>query len=78
MIDDRTNKIALTSIYQGIPEDILLSLAEKKTAKEAWEAVKIMCQGVQRVKTARVQTLKAEFEVMTMKDTNSLDDFYLK
>lgn len=78
MIDDRTDKIALAAIYHGIPKDILLSLAEKKTAKEAWEAIKIMCQGAERVKTTRVQTLKAEFEAMTMKDTDSFDDFYLK
>lgn len=32
-IEDRTDKIALAMIYQEIPEDILLSLAEKKTAK---------------------------------------------
>lgn len=34
-IEDRTYKIALATIYQGIPEDILLSLAEKKMVKEA-------------------------------------------
>ena len=77
-IDDRTDKVALAAIYQGVPEDILLSLAEKKTAKEAWVAVKIMCQGAERVKTAKVQTLKAEFEAMTMKDADSLDDFCLR
>ena len=45
-VDDRTDKIALAAIYQGIPEEILLSLVEKKTAKEA---VKTMCQGADRV-----------------------------
>ncbi|XP_074374073.1 uncharacterized protein LOC141714453 [Apium graveolens] len=68
----------MAAIYQSVPEDILLTLAEKKTTKEAWEAVKMLCQGVGRVKQARIQTLKAEFESMNMKDTNSLDDFCLK
>ena len=77
-VNDRTDKIALAAIYQGIPEDILLTLAEKKTAKEAWEAVKTICQGADRAKKARVQTLKADFESMNMKETDSLDEFYLK
>lgn len=53
-VEDKVDKTALAAIYQGIPDDILLTLAEKKTAKEAWEAVKTMCQGAERVKTARV------------------------
>ncbi|KAK1353667.1 hypothetical protein POM88_052032 [Heracleum sosnowskyi] len=78
VVDDRTDKIALAAIYHGVPEDVLLSLAEKETAKDAWEAIKVMCQGADRVKKARVQTLKTEFKAMIMKDTDSLDDFYLK
>lgn len=77
-IEDKTDKMALAAIYQGIPEDILLSVAEKKTAKEAWEAVKTMCLGADRVKKARIQTLKAEFEFLSMKDSEKIDDFCMK
>lgn len=76
--DEKSDKIALAMIYQGIPEDMLLSIAEKKTAKEGWEAIKVMCQGADRVKKARVQTLKAEFETLRMNDGEQLDDFYMK
>ena len=78
VIEEKTDKVALAMIYQGIPEDMLLSIAEKKTAKEAWEAIKTMCQGADRVKKARVQTLKAEFESLRMDDNEQLDDFYMK
>lgn len=37
-----------------------------------------MCEGVERVKKARVQTLKSEFESIIMKDTDSLDEFCMK
>lgn len=47
-------------IYQEIPEGVLLSLVEKKTAKDAWNAIKTLCQGAERVKTARVQTLNVD------------------
>lgn len=77
-IEKKTDKVALAAIYQVVSEDILLILAEKKTTKETWKAVKMLRQGAERVKKAQVQTLKAEFESMTMKDTDSLDDFHLK
>lgn len=65
-------------MYQGLPEDILLSVAEKKTAKEIWEAIKTLCQGLDKVKAAHVQTLKAEFEGMIMKDSEQIDNFYMR
>ncbi|CAM8994711.1 unnamed protein product [Rhodiola kirilowii] len=74
----RKDKMALAVIYQAIPEDMLLMVAEKKTAKEAWEMLKIMHLGADRVKNARVQTLKSEFEVLRMKESDSVDDFAMK
>lgn len=74
-LEDKTDKMALAAIYQGIPEDILLSVADKTTAKEA---VKTMCLGADRVKKARIQTLKAEFEFLSMKDTELIDEFCMK
>ncbi|XP_074373469.1 uncharacterized protein LOC141713794 [Apium graveolens] len=37
-----------------------------------------MCQGAERIRATRVQTLKAEFEELKMKDTDQLDDFVMK
>ncbi|XP_074322922.1 uncharacterized protein LOC141659890 [Apium graveolens] len=77
-IEDKTNKVALAVIFQAIPEDMLLSLADKTSAKEAWEALKMMCLGANRVKKARAQTLRAKFENLSMKDADVVDDFTLK
>ncbi|KAL8154787.1 hypothetical protein AgCh_000227 [Apium graveolens] len=77
-IDVRTDKVALAMIYQGIPEEWLLSLASKESAKEAWVAIKTLCQGAERVKTARIQSLKSEFESLTMKESEQIDDFCMK
>ncbi|KAI3522492.1 hypothetical protein L1887_00319 [Cichorium endivia] len=78
VVEVKKDKMALAAIYQGIPEDLLLSLAEKKTAKEAWDALKTMFMGADRVKTARIQTLKAEFESLNMKETEGVDEFAVK
>lgn len=77
-VEEKTDKIALAMLYQGIPEDVLLSVVDKKTAKNTWNAIKTQCQGADRVKKAKVQTLKAEFESLSMKDTDALDDFCMK
>ena len=78
VVEVKKDKMALAAIYQGIPEDLLLSLAEKKTAKEAWEALKTMFMGADRVKAARIQTLKAEFESLNMKESEGVDEFAAK
>lgn len=71
VVDVKTDKVALAVIYQGIREDMLLSIAEKKTAKEAWDSPKIMSIGADRVQKAKVQTLRAEFESMNIKELDS-------
>ena len=38
-VDERKDRMALAAIYQAIPEDVLLMLAEKDTTKEAWETL---------------------------------------
>ncbi|XP_074323320.1 uncharacterized protein LOC141660251 [Apium graveolens] len=57
---------------------MLLSLADKKKAKDAWDGLNILCQGADRVKAVKVQTLKTEFESLVMKDTESVDDFSMR
>ncbi|XP_074346759.1 uncharacterized protein LOC141685564 [Apium graveolens] len=77
-VDDKVDKRALAMIYQGISEDLLLTLAERKIAKEAWEAIKTVSLGAEKVKKAKAQTLKSEFESLNMKDSENLDDFCMK
>lgn len=77
-VNKRKDKVVLAAIYQAIPEDILLSVAEKKTSKDACDTIKVMCLGAERVRKAKVQTLKTEFENLSMKETETLDEFCLR
>ncbi|XP_023767822.1 uncharacterized protein LOC111916382 [Lactuca sativa] len=76
--DERKDRMALAAIYQAIPEDILLMLAEKYTTKEAWETLNMMHMGADRVKEAKAQTLRSDFEVIQMKDSESVYDFSMR
>ncbi|XP_022932528.1 uncharacterized protein LOC111439027 [Cucurbita moschata] len=59
--------MTLAVIYQAVLEDVLLMLAEKDSANAAWEMLQTMHVGVERVKEAKLQTLKSEFEAICMK-----------
>nr|GEU70482.1 hypothetical protein [Tanacetum cinerariifolium] len=54
------------------------NMVVEKSAKEPWEALKTMFMRAYRVKTARIQTLKAEFESLNMKETEGVDEFAVK
>ena len=58
VVEKRRDKMALAAIYQGIPDDTLFLLSEKDIAKEVWDELKTMRMGDDRVKDAKVQTLK--------------------
>lgn len=77
-VDDMMDQKALTAIYQSIPDDVFAFIAEKTTSHEAWEAIKTNRLGDDRIKEARLQTLKSEFERLKMKDTETIDDFALR
>ena len=49
---------AMAAISQAVPDDVMTKIAEKETAKEAWDALREMRVGEDRVKKARVQALK--------------------
>ncbi|CAA0357000.1 unnamed protein product [Arabidopsis thaliana] len=73
--DEEKNDMAIALIFQSIPEALVLQIGELETAKEVWEAIKSKHVGAERVKEARLQTLMAEFDRITMKETESIDSF---
>ena len=74
-VDARKNKTARAQLLQALPEDILMQVSTKKTAKEVWESLKTRFVGTNRVKTARLATLKGDFDRLCMADGESLDDY---
>ncbi|KAF0890409.1 hypothetical protein E2562_002792 [Oryza meyeriana var. granulata] len=60
--DEKMDQMALAAIVQAVPEAMVMAISEKETAKEAWDALKQMNMGEERVKKARVQTLKRELD----------------
>jgi hypothetical protein len=63
------------NLFQCLSDDLLMQVAKKKTGKEVWDSLKARFVGAERVKDARLQTLKAEFDAMKMKEEETIDQF---
>jgi hypothetical protein len=67
--------MALDAITSAVPQEMLASLAVKKSIAEAWEEVRSLWIGSEVVWNARTQQLRAEFESIRFKEGESIDDF---
>jgi hypothetical protein len=52
--DDDKDQCAMVAISQAVPDDVMMAIAKKQMAKEAWDARREMQIGEDRVKKARV------------------------
>ena len=73
--DEKKDMTATAYLFQGLPEDMILQVASCKSSKEIWDALKTRHVGVDRVQKARLQTLKTEFEMLKMKEEDTIDSF---
>jgi hypothetical protein len=76
--DFQEDRMALEAILQAVPPEMLAGLAVKRTAKEAWEAIRAMRVGSDRVRKGKVQQLKKEFELISFHYGETVDDFALR
>jgi len=67
---------ALVFLYQAVHESVVPRIAAAKTSKEAWKTLKIAYQGVEKVKTTKLQLLMRDFENLCMKESNNIDSFF--
>jgi hypothetical protein len=74
-VDPKRNNIAIAYLYQAMPEELFLQVAQFNRAKEIWVALKARYVGVERVQQARLESPMVEFEASKMKDGEPIEDF---
>jgi hypothetical protein len=73
--DDRS---ALDAICSGVPAEMVPILVAKESAKDAWEAIKTLRIGDDRVRKATAQNLRAEYESIALREGEPIEDFALR
>ncbi|XP_023766421.1 uncharacterized protein LOC111914942 [Lactuca sativa] len=74
----KKSKQTLASLFQAIPEDMVVQMGSYTDPKQVWDGLKTRYLGVDRLRTARLATLKRELESLRMKEGETVDDFVMK
>lgn len=67
---------ALFFLYQAVHGSVFPRLVAAKTSKEAWQTLKTAYQGMEKVKTTKLQLLRKDFENLCMKESDNIDSFF--
>jgi hypothetical protein len=76
--DDREDRTALAALLRAVPPELVRTLANKDSAKEAWDAVKTMRMGCERVREAKAQTRRREWDDMRFQPGESIEEFSIR
>ncbi|GKA65283.1 zinc finger, CCHC-type containing protein [Tanacetum coccineum] len=76
--DNKKDKTAMAFLYQALPDVQLLQITKYKTAKTIWDALTTRHIREERIHKARLQTLKSDFEMLHMKEDETIDTFTTK
>uniref|UniRef100_A0A8I7BB04 CCHC-type domain-containing protein n=1 Tax=Hordeum vulgare subsp. vulgare TaxID=112509 RepID=A0A8I7BB04_HORVV len=71
----KKDKPARAYLLGALSEDILLQVSSKKTVAELWASLKTRFVGTDRVRAARLSTLRGEFDRLRMEDGDELDTY---
>nr|GEV98365.1 zinc finger, CCHC-type [Tanacetum cinerariifolium] len=70
-VGETTNKkkksTSMAMIFQTLPQDVLMQVAQYSTAKEVWDSIKVKYLGADLVQKALLRTLRSELETLRMK-----------
>ncbi|KAH9292546.1 hypothetical protein KI387_042268, partial [Taxus chinensis] len=67
---------ALFYIFQAVHESFFPRIAAATKSKQAWDILQTTYQGMEKVKTKKLQMLRRDFETIFMKDSDSIDSFF--
>ncbi|GKD10972.1 zinc finger, CCHC-type containing protein [Tanacetum coccineum] len=77
-VDEKKAHTSKAMIFQTLPEDVLMQVAQCSTTKEVWDSIKVLFIGVDLVQKARSQTLRSELESLKMKESETISGFASK
>jgi len=76
--DEEDDQSAMEAILKSVPTEYVVPLGAKDSAKEAWESLETMRLGGDRVRKAKAQQLRREYEAIAFRDGEAIEDFALR
>ena len=67
---------SLFYLYQAVHEGVFPRIAAAKRSKDAWDSLQTTYQGMEKVKTTKLQLMRRYFEVICMKESDTIDSFF--
>ena len=77
-VSEHEDMMAMEAICKSVPADMVVVMANKESAKAAWDDIKTVNLSVERVCRAKAQTLRREFDALIFKDGESVDEFAVR
>ena len=65
----------ITCLHSGLADHLFTKIMDLETPKQVWDKLQGEFEGSDKVKTVRLLILKREFELMKMKDNESVKDY---
>ncbi|KAL5190609.1 hypothetical protein HKD37_04G010009 [Glycine soja] len=65
-------------LFQVIDRSILETILCKETSKDIWDSIKKKYEGSNRIKRAQLQALRKEFEMLHMKNDESVTNYFAR
>lgn len=65
-------------LFQAIDRTIMETILNKESAKAIWDSMRQKYQGSNKVKRAQLQALRREFEVLGMKESEKVDEYFAR
>lgn len=76
--DYMEDRMALEVISKAVPTKMMGTIANKATTKITWDAIRRMHVGVERVRKAKANTLRRDFDALKFYDRETVDDFGIR
>ncbi|WVZ71839.1 hypothetical protein U9M48_020373 [Paspalum notatum var. saurae] len=75
VVSELEDRMALDAICSAVPQE---TLAVKPTAKQAWESLRIMRIGDDRLRKTSAQRVRRQYEELALRDGEGIEDFALR
>jgi hypothetical protein len=76
--DEHEDRAALSALLRAVSPDLVRTLATKDNAKAAWDTLKTLRIGAERVREAKAQTRRRDYDRLAFKDGENVKDFALR